>query len=83
MKPPLYDVIAKKVGKREQAHALMVDHPRTDEFKSRTEEALAARSIVGRFQEAVRAEPPESIHTMEVGKRGFAINIQRKECGIG
>src|ERR1035437_10179676 len=76
VKPLLHNVVAKRIGQSEQAHSLMVHHPRPDDLTTRAVEAAARVGVVGCLIESVRAEPSEGIHSMQIAERGLAIHIQ-------
>jgi len=53
MEPPLHDIIAEEVGQREQAHSLVMNHPRSNDFEAPAKKTLASWAEVGSFAESV------------------------------
>ena len=76
VEPLLHDVVFEQVGDGEEAHALMVRHPRANKF------GLIALGVVGCFIEAIGSGPVHGCHAPEVGDGVFAKKREREEAGV-
>ena len=74
MKPALNNVVTEKISQRQQAHSLVMNHPRPDQLATTSPKGPPRASIVGCFIEAIGSEPSERIHTVQISQRGLAIN---------